>query len=1143
MSGGLQVDKVQLNALGEAPAAPVAGMCLYSRGSQLYGIAAGGSEQPVGGGSTMAMSRVATLAEAKLKTGAADDLLYVNAKEAFYKYCVSCTITADDDLVLTTGDGGATRWELIQKVSRTQGDTGWLDRDNAVITAVDATTARLTLSAAATLVSRSVRFQVPAGDYDITFTGAYGLRYCYMDVTTHTLVAQNTVWDFNTQVPVMVVYWSGTSIVGAPQTELHGVRDTIWHYWAHFGFGLQYEWGLTFTGAVQADSNVNPANDQCTFLWSTSGQVADEDYRSTPGTGQWAQVLGSALTTAAAGVFNYRYYNGTQVTGLAAMADRAPFIHGGGTTTPQWESAGVLTPSVTGDYIVYHYFVCPQVGGWSVFARPHNAKFASLSLAQGARPSSLIWDSLAEVKHLYSAVWRVSTSNYTTASHRAKLVSLQDFRLVPGSPTAGIAATNHQSLSNRDAADAHPASSIDIVPTAVIVATTVQGMVDALGSAAVADTEDFAAAAHNHDASALTTGTLDGDRLPAISTGKRAGVPAAPTPSGMFLRDDDTWQLPASGGLVITLPTTPNVSTTMATSSSITFTGSTFDILKPVEASGTSNTNVVVQTTALAAKTPKVSVISTVPKYNRQLSTTWSTDLTGVTKRMYKHTDGYFYAALGADLSSYSAIVAKLDATTGLQQAFAPVFANNVYAYGLWADASYLYICGGNFAQTDGRLNGVTGSVAANTITKTAHGLSIGDPIVFSSGATVTVKNVYWVRTTPTPDTFTISSTPSLSAQQSITGTGCAFSSVKNSRGLAKLDWATLTLQTTPDLIAAGMSGALLSSVQDIQSDGSNLYVCGNAGVLSPSATTVVIKLSADASAIISYTEGTSVSSVYSLQPIAEGLLIAGSFTIGTQSHVAILNTSTMLPTAFTGGIATYSPQALKIGTDIYWTSAPGGQLRLYKRAADNSGSTTYITFSVASSNNYCSMVYHAATNQLFVLVQDSAHVLYGLWRIDVASFTADPGSDALTINSFWTQLSGTGTVFLFEDTIFVGGNIVPKYGNATAPSTGRILAYSVYAPPIPCSGAYVFNVSAAVVPADSVGSTVSFGAATSVTVTESGLSELPKTQISAPVTPALPSTPSVGDPVYLKIERDALNLADTESGWAWIYGIKVDWT
>lgn len=60
--------------------------------------------------------------------------------------------------------------------------------------------------------------------------------------------------------------------------------------------------------------------------------------------------------------------------------------------------------------------------------------------------------------------------------------------------------------------------------------------------------------AHNQDASTINTGTLEGDRLPGLSTTKKGGVPATGSPSGLFLKDDGTWATPSgSGGLGYTI--------------------------------------------------------------------------------------------------------------------------------------------------------------------------------------------------------------------------------------------------------------------------------------------------------------------------------------------------------------------------------------------------------------------------------------------------------------------------------------------------------------------------------------------------------------------------------------------------------------
>lgn len=56
-----------------------------------------------------------------------------------------------------------------------------------------------------------------------------------------------------------------------------------------------------------------------------------------------------------------------------------------------------------------------------------------------------------------------------------------------------------------------------------------------------------AATAHDQAATTITTGTLDGDRLPAISTTKKGGVPLTGTPTGKYLKDDGTWATVAGG--------------------------------------------------------------------------------------------------------------------------------------------------------------------------------------------------------------------------------------------------------------------------------------------------------------------------------------------------------------------------------------------------------------------------------------------------------------------------------------------------------------------------------------------------------------------------------------------------------------------
>jgi hypothetical protein len=58
-----------------------------------------------------------------------------------------------------------------------------------------------------------------------------------------------------------------------------------------------------------------------------------------------------------------------------------------------------------------------------------------------------------------------------------------------------------------------------------------------------------AASSHNHAGTDITSGSIDGDRLPAPTSTKRGGVPATGTPSGLFLKDDDSWATPPATGV------------------------------------------------------------------------------------------------------------------------------------------------------------------------------------------------------------------------------------------------------------------------------------------------------------------------------------------------------------------------------------------------------------------------------------------------------------------------------------------------------------------------------------------------------------------------------------------------------------------
>jgi len=70
-------------------------------------------------------------------------------------------------------------------------------------------------------------------------------------------------------------------------------------------------------------------------------------------------------------------------------------------------------------------------------------------------------------------------------------------------------------------------------------------------------------------ASNITSGTLDGDRLPAMSTTKQGAVPLTGTPSGLFLKDDGTWASAGGGSAFDAIVTDSSELQTALTNSSV----------------------------------------------------------------------------------------------------------------------------------------------------------------------------------------------------------------------------------------------------------------------------------------------------------------------------------------------------------------------------------------------------------------------------------------------------------------------------------------------------------------------------------------------------------------------------------------------
>jgi hypothetical protein len=250
------------------------------------------------------------------------------------------------------------------------------------------------------------------------------MHYVYYD-SSGTLQVTTAVWDLAADIaPVAMVYRYITGPAYAIFDERHGYdRDRAWHKWAHLTIGARYESG--FTGTFTA-----------TTLSIDQGILADEDIHLD---------TGGTLTQCRRW---YRY------TGAAAMAfDSAittPYKLNGANI--QYDNAGTLTDA-NANYHVCSYIYATNDKDYPIALVIGQAQYSS-TIAARNDPLPLYpgWPS-KEFKLLYRVIYRNTGSPPT-------YVEAADYREVSNGPAAAAVSAVHNSLTGRDATDAHPASAI-----------------------------------------------------------------------------------------------------------------------------------------------------------------------------------------------------------------------------------------------------------------------------------------------------------------------------------------------------------------------------------------------------------------------------------------------------------------------------------------------------------------------------------------------------------------------------------------------------------------------------------------------------------------------------------------------------------
>lgn len=305
---------------------------------------------------------------------------------------------------------------------------------------------------------------ISAGSYVMSAHADASGSYHLMYDSTGTLVVRNTAWNLYSEVPLYVVYYNANAVHnklvwGAPVRELHTDNwpDDL-HYQQHITRGAVFTGGGIVAGYV-LDNNSSPSS--LTFS-VTEGMIFDEDlqttanelleatakrivYRSgTNSNGEWDSQLDSA---------------GTNATGTGILGNNTDLYYNqlvGGTT---WQ----LTPVTSNNrWVCYYLCAFPLDGSTQYWTLMGQTLHTTLASAQAEDPSTnIIWGTfpLAENTIVAKFIYR-RQSGGASGTNNAQLDVDPIYIRSSQITVTDVSPTDHQSLSNRSAPDAHPITSI-----------------------------------------------------------------------------------------------------------------------------------------------------------------------------------------------------------------------------------------------------------------------------------------------------------------------------------------------------------------------------------------------------------------------------------------------------------------------------------------------------------------------------------------------------------------------------------------------------------------------------------------------------------------------------------------------------------
>jgi hypothetical protein len=293
---------------------------------------------------------------------------------------------------------------------------------------------------------------------------AAGKWYFYFSSGTLTYSSSLPAAGFKSCFVAIVVLDASNNIISLGD-ERHGVvMDWKTHEWAHDTIGTRWETGLatariaTGSGAADGDAQV----------YVGGGTTWDEDIeitvaRSASPANDFEQELGIAGTPGKFPIY-YRSSTGSD-NWVKRTADNYPIFQNAGgerivynkNTTGTWSTTQI---SANSNYGVV-YLVATNSITDPVIAILGQAEYANPSAASAATFADLSLGNLPfqEMKPIAKLTYKTSTGYANSV--KAYVAAVTDLRNAQSLPSGNFVATDHNSLTGRDAARSHPATAVE----------------------------------------------------------------------------------------------------------------------------------------------------------------------------------------------------------------------------------------------------------------------------------------------------------------------------------------------------------------------------------------------------------------------------------------------------------------------------------------------------------------------------------------------------------------------------------------------------------------------------------------------------------------------------------------------------------